>query len=164
MHTAEKQKYVSGKSLSASAKKAGLNKFLLISAGNENDKDKDSVCENLFEAVVAGIYLDGGMECAKKFIYDNLLCDRSKEKAVDYKSELQVFTQKMKRGLPSYVLLEKSGPDHNPKFKIAVYLGGEKLAEGTGGKKSAVEQTCAEKALNKLYQKHPEVFDKKWRE
>ena len=148
--TSEKEKYVSGKSLAESTKKLGINKFLLLGQGNEKDKEKDSVCENLFEAVVAGIYLDGGIENAKRFICQNLLNDKKKEDSVDYKSTLQMLSQKLKRGLPEYRLVSKSGPDHNPEFKVAVYLQGKLLAESRGGKKSAAEQECAKKAIRKL--------------
>ncbi|MBO4962332.1 MAG: ribonuclease III [Clostridia bacterium] len=147
--TVEKQKYVSGKSLAKECKKLGLNKFLLLGLGNENDREKDSVCENLYESVIAGLYLDGGIEVAKKFICKTILTEKI-EKGQDAKSELQIYCQKNKLGIIEYKVLSKSGPDHAPTFKIGVYLGKEKIAEAVGSKKSAAEQTGAKQALNNL--------------
>lgn len=145
--TSEKQKYVSSVPLSETTRKIGLNKFLLLGVGNESDRDKNSICEDLYEATVGGLYLDGGMEVAKKFIYSTLLTDRVKEKTIDYKSELQMFTQGKKMGVPVYKVLSQTGPSNNPTFKIAVFVQDKQICSGTGNKKSVAEQLCAKKAL-----------------
>lgn len=146
--TSEKQKYVSSVPLAETTKKLGLNRFLLLGVGNRFDIDNKSVCENLYEAVVGGLYLDGGMEVAKKFIYATLLNDTKKEKKVlDYKSELQVYTQKNKMGLPVYKTLSETGKSNNPLFKVAVLVENKTVGEAFGNKKSVAEQACAKKAL-----------------
>lgn len=147
--TVEKQKFVSGKSLSAVTKELGLNEYLLLGAGNEKDREKDSVCENLYESIVAGLYLDGGITVAKKFITSTLL-GRKVDTSQDAKSELQIFVQKKKLGVIEYKVLEKKGPDHNPTFKIGVYVNKQCLAQATAGKKSNAEQAGAKLALNNL--------------
>ena len=116
---------------------------------NENDREKDSVCENLYESVIAGLYLDGGIEVAKKFICKTILTEKI-EKGQDAKSELQIYCQKNKLGIIEYKVLSKSGPDHAPTFKVGVYLGKEKIAEAVGSKKSIAEQAGAKQALNNL--------------
>ena len=147
--TSKKQKYVSGKILASETKKLALNKFLLLGAGNGADQNKDSVCENLFESVIAGLYLDGGLEVAKKFILRTVLSEKV-ENGQDAKSELQIFCQKRKLGKVEYVMLSRSGPDHEPTFKIGVFLEKKQIAEAVGGKKSVAEQLGAKQALNNL--------------
>ena len=147
--TVEKQKYVSGKFLAKECKKLGLNKFLLLGLGNEADREKDSVCENLYESVIAGLYLDGGIEVAKKFICKTILTEKI-DKGQDAKSELQIYCQKYKLGVIEYKVLSRSGPDHEPTFKIGVFVDKVKVAEAIGGKKSVAEQAGAKQALNNL--------------
>ncbi len=147
--TVEKQKYVSGKSLAKECKKLGLNKFLLLGIGNESDREKDSVCENLYESVIAGLFLDGGLEVAKKFISKTILTEKI-EKGQDAKSELQIYCQKKKLGIVEYKVISRSGPDHEPIFKIGVYIANKKMAEASGGKKSIAEQAGAKQALINL--------------
>ncbi len=147
--TVEKQKFVSGKSLSSLTKELGLNEFLLLGAGNERDRSKDSVCENLYESIIAGLYLDGGLAVCKKFITATLL-GKKIDSTQDAKSELQIFVQRKKLGVIEYRVLDKVGPDHNPTFKIGVFLNNKSLAQATGSKKSIAEQACAKEALNNI--------------
>lgn len=159
--TAEKQKYVSSVPLSETTKKLGLNRFLLLGAGNKFDKDNKNICENLYEAIVGGLYLDGGMEVAKKFIYATLLNDTKKEnKVFDYKSELQVFTQRNKMGIPVYKTLSEMGKSNNPLFKVAVFVEGKMISEAFGNKKSVAEQSCAKTALEFFNGKKKQKDDK----
>ncbi len=147
--TVEKQKFVSGKSLSGIAKELKLNDYLLLGVGNERDRSKDSVCENLYESVVAGVYLDGGMVACKKFIIATLL-GKKVDSVIDAKSELQIFVQRKKLGIIEYKVLDKNGPDHSPTFKIGVYLNKQCLAQASAGKKSCAEQIGAKEALNNI--------------
>ncbi len=109
--------------------------------------------ENLFEALVAALYLDGGFEIAKKFIKDNLLSAsvQSLNDGEDYKSQLQIYTQSTKLGVPIYELVEKTGPDHNPQFTISVCIDGKIIAVGTGRNKSVASQDAARNAIKKLF-------------
>ncbi|MBP5308701.1 MAG: hypothetical protein J6Z34_06170 [Clostridia bacterium] len=109
---------------------------------------------DLFEAVIAGIYLDGGMEAAKKFIYDKLLTPSLKaEKTVhgnDNQSRLQEFVQGKKLGKREYVLIGKEGPDHSPSFTCGVKLNGKLIAKDVGSNKKQAEQKAAQTAMKKL--------------
>lgn len=148
--TGDKQKYVSSAPLAETIKSLGLNEYILFGHGNLNDKEKNSVCENLFEAIVATLYLDGGIELAKSFITKYLLSNENKEKNIDYKSELQIVSQKNKLGLPVYRVISKTGKDHNPTFKVEVFIADKSFGVATGNKKSKAENECAKIALKKL--------------
>ena len=150
--TADKQKIVSTKPLAEATRRLGVEKYLLI-GGDDGRTVSDRVCENLFESIVGGIYLDGGYENAKRFVFKNLIPafeESEKRQTVDYKSALNEYTQKHKLGAIKYTLLSKDGKDHTPSFKVSVTVGGQELATGIAGSKKSAEQNCAEKALIKL--------------
>ena len=150
--TFDKQKIVSTKPLATATKKLGLEKFLLI-GGDDGRTVSDKVCENLFESVVGGIYLDGGYEHAKTFVLNNLIPafeESERLTAVDYKSELNEYVQKYKLGVIKYNLISKEGYDHDPSFKVAVSIDGNEYATGVGGSKKLAEQSAAKYALQKL--------------
>ncbi len=145
-----------------SVKKRGLTEFALLGNGLIKSKNEDDkLYSSLYEAVVAGIYLDGGIVPVKKFINETIIADyeekkRKKQKksvknnSSDFKSALQEYVQKSKIGSISYETLSKKGPDHKPKFRVAVLLNGTRLAEGKGSSKKSAENQAAEKALEKL--------------
>jgi len=153
--TSLKQQLVSRKPLSDAVAKYGFDKFILYGEGEKNNHTgtREATDENLFEAIVAGIYLDGGLEAAKKFIFSHLISvteideENIKRITVDNKSKLQEFVQKNKLGKLSYKQTGKDGPDHEPTFTIALYLDDEKLSEEKGKTKSQAEKACAAKAL-----------------
>ena len=110
-----------------------------------------NICSDIFESVIAGLYLDGGLEVAKKFIYENLLNITKKEsKDVDYKSKLQEYAQKKKLGTIKYVQIEKRGPDHSPEFTCAVNMGSKRMESGVGKNKKQAEQNAAKVTLQML--------------
>ncbi len=149
-----KQQYVSTKPLSNVIRRLGLHEFIIQGESLKRlASSNDRLLENLFEALVAALYLDGGFEVAKKFIKDNLLSEsvQSLNDWDDYKSQLQVYTQSKKLGVPIYELVEKTGPDHNPQFTISVCVNGKIIAVGTGGNKSVASQDAARNALKKLF-------------
>ena len=119
---------------------------------NYSASKNDRILENLFEALVAAIYLDGGLEPSKAFIKNNLLnsFNIQSSKTDDYKSELQIYTQSLKLGVPSYEVVTKTGTDHNPQFTISVSIAGKTVAVGTGGSKAAASRDAARRALKKL--------------
>lgn len=138
-------------------KKMGLHELLLLGKGATRGNLDEKLYSSLYEAVVAGIYIDGGMDCARRFIKDTLIKDynereksKPKKKTADDKSKLQEFVQKRAMGSITYVLLDRSGPDHSPFFRSAVLLNGGRLAEGTGKSKKASEAEAAGRALEKL--------------
>lgn len=150
--TEKKQKIVSKKPLSYAITKLGLEKFLILGEGEKNSKIKSqNLSENLFEALVAGIYIDGGLECAKKFVYDKLLsCEDCIDDRTDFKGAFQEYVQKNHLGEISYEQVKVEGPAHNPEFTMCVKLSGKILATEKGSSKQKAEQKCAEIALKLL--------------
>ncbi len=140
-------------------KKLDISQFMLIGKGTRKTTHQDEkMFSSLYEALVAGIYLDGGLLKAKKFIYDTLIKDYQdgkkktdkKKTNSDYKSKLQEYVQKRKMGSIEYILLSKVGPDHMPTFRVAVTLNNGRIAEAEGSSKKNAENKAAEKGYKKL--------------
>ncbi|TFX54715.1 ribonuclease III, partial [Escherichia coli] len=106
-----------------------------------------------FEAVIAAIYLDGGLEEAKKFVYnkmDNLINQCAKGKvAMDYKTQLQEIIQGMGDSKITYEICEERGPDHNKVFVKQGLIAGEPAGKGDGRSKKEADQNAAKEALKK---------------
>ena len=108
-----------------------------------------------YEALIAAVYLDGGLPAAAAFL-DRELRDAIEEGAgqtivgEDYKSALQERVQALGRSLPEYRVAAESGPDHRKLFTVEAIVGGETLGSGTGKAKKAAEQDAARQALDKL--------------
>lgn len=152
--TSQKQRLVSTVPLSSAIEHIGISDNLLVGESLRGKRLPDSVLENLFEAIVAAIYLDGGIKPCMHFIEENLLCANSlnEDKRVeifDYKSELQTYAQAIKAGTPKYTCISKTGPDHMPIFVYEVEVAGVK-AVGEGKNKSEASQTAACLALKKI--------------
>ena len=142
--------------LSDAARDLDMGGYIYLSNGEKasHGYDKDAILCDVFESVIAAIYLDSDMEHAKKFILDNL-SDTVEENASlqqsnsDYKSTLQEKVQHNGKNL-SYRILSESGPDHEKVYVAAVYVNGEKIAEGIGASKKKAHQDAAKKALEKI--------------
>ncbi len=150
--TKRRAEIVSSQPLASAIRSMGAEGYLLLGNGEINKPVNDGMCENLFEAIVAGIYKDGGLACAKKFITDKLLHSaeaKGKPQNVDYKTKLKEYVEKTKQGTITYVLIEKKGPDHSPEFTCGVKLEGKLIATGVGKKKTDAEKKAAEEALKK---------------
>lgn len=149
--TKNKINIVSSIPLAMATKKLNVDKYLLI---NQNMAVTDKVRENLFEAIVGAIYLDGGLIEARKFIFNNLICLIDKKgnskKEKDYKSAINELSTKKRLGTIKYALKSKTGGDHNPEFTMQLLLNDKVIAEGKGNSKKSAEQLCAKKALQKL--------------
>ena len=111
-----------------------------------------SVKADIFEAIVAGIYLDGGLEEAKKFIISTLKLGNYKTiKNTDYKSQIQEYYQALdKKNKITYKLLSQEGTPHKPTFTVGVLLNKEQIAVASGSSKHEAEQKGAESILKKL--------------
>lgn len=148
--TAKRQNVVSTLPLSSAIELCALEDFLRLGKGEKaqfKQNRQASVCEALFEAIVAAIYLDGGIEPAKKFVFDKLFSHYGEISLLtDYKSELQNYVQKNKLGEISYEVVKKEGVDHAPTFTVRVLVGNVE-AYGKGAKKSAAEKLAAKSAL-----------------
>ncbi len=133
-----------------------LGQYLLLSKGEENTggRNRVSILADAFEAVIAAIYLDGGLKKAKTFILSNLedIIDASVENKIlsDYKSFLQEHVQKNGSGKLSYKLLKEEGPDHDKTFEIALYLNNTMIGRGEGHSKKDAQQAAAKDAIISL--------------
>lgn len=139
--------------LSSCAKELRLGEFVRLSKGEEltGGRERNSILCDLFEALLGAIYLDGGMEFAKKYVYTFLLNDiEHKTLFYDAKSNLQELVQQNNMGELSYVLVATNGPDHNREFVTNAMIGGELFATGKGSSIKGAEQMAAYAALLKL--------------
>ena len=140
-------------SISDSATKLGMNEFLLLSRGEAKDtgRARAIILANAFEAVIGAIYLDQGYEPAKKFVAEQLFhkTDEVVEKGLwqDAKSRFQEIAQEKEAVTPPYDVLSQTGPDHDKRFVVGVYVGEERVATGEGRSKQEAEQVAAQKAL-----------------
>lgn len=134
------------------AQEIDLGSYLRLGHGEElgGGRTRPSVVSDAFEAVIAALYLDGGMEAARAFILPFLTEGKTAEE--DYKTHLQEFIQQNPDEKLRYAVEGESGPDHDKRFTVAVYRNGERLAEGVGRSKKAAEQQAARAALHKLGQ------------
>lgn len=143
-------------SLAFCAKDLELGNYMRLGRGEESTggRTRESIIADGMEAVIGALYLDGGMEEAKKFINRFVLNDlENKQLFYDSKSNLQELVQGNFKAELSYELAGESGPEHNKSFAVRVCLGKEILGEGTGKTKKAAEQQAAYQALLKLRDK-----------
>jgi ribonuclease-3 len=148
---------VSTTMLARQAERLRLGDHLLLGRGEEKTggRRKQALLADGYEALIAAIYLDGGIEAARAFItreFAAWLDDvrRDGVSAQDYKSALQEFLQSHEMPLPEYRLAGTLGPDHRKLFEIDVVVRGERLASGTGRSKKEAEQDAARATLDKL--------------
>ena len=130
-----------------------LEKFLLLGRGEENTggRKRDSIVSDALEAVIGAIYLDGGLESAKKFILTHVLNDMEhKHLFYDSKTILQEIVQENGKNPVSYHLVHEEGPDHNKVFTVEVRIDQELLGIGQGHTKKAAEQAAAYQAVMTL--------------
>ena len=150
----KRAKLVSQAPLKEIAKNLNMGSCVLLGDGGEKsgERENDKILSSLIESALAAVYLDGGMEPARRFVENRILshADDILRASGDYKTELQEFVQKNHMGAVSYREEGKSGPDHSPMFECSVSLGGTELARGKGGKKQQAEQDAARLALAKL--------------
>jgi len=153
--TFARARLVREEALFAAAAKFDLGRFIRLSPGEEHTggRKKPSIVADVMEAVFAAVYLDGGYDAAEKLILTALsdaLSGDPFQNVTDYKSRLQMLTQKNGGATPTYELISSSGEAHRPTFTMRVMLNGEFLAEGTGSSKQAAQQQAAQIAYNKL--------------
>jgi len=148
---------VSAVSLARLAADIDLGRYVLLGRGEEKTggRSKHAILADSFEALIAAIYLDGGVEAAQRFIvsrFDPLIesaGDQAAEASFtdDWKSALQEFLQAEGHGLPVYRLAAAEGPDHRKRFDVEVLVGGERAGRAVGRSKKEAEQQAAREAL-----------------
>ncbi|HEX5068687.1 MAG TPA: ribonuclease III [Vicinamibacterales bacterium] len=151
---------VSSSALARLAEEIGLGKFVLLGRGEEKTggRQKQAILADSFEALIAAVYLDGGIDPARQFIlslFGPLVTsagDRAADASFteDWKSAFQEWSQANGRGLPHYRLASVVGPDHRKLFDVEVLVGGEVVARASGRSKKEAEQQAAKAALNRF--------------
>src|SRR6478735_7975453 len=147
---------VSTQSLARHAEQIRLGDHLILGRGEEKTggRFKQALLADAYEALIAAIYLDGGLEAAGAFLRRELKeaidAGSAQTFARDYKSALQERLQALGKGLPEYRIAGEAGPDHRKLFSIEVVCRGEVLGTATGKAKKEAEQEAARLALEKL--------------
>ena len=145
--------YVCEEALYNYSLKLGLNEFLLLGVGEEENggRLRKAIVADIFEAFIGAMFLDQGLEYVKKFIYDNVvpIIEENKMSFLhDYKSTLQEFVQTDKKSL-EYEITSEVGPAHNKTFTSVVKIDGRIYGVGTAHSKKEAEQAAAADALQK---------------
>lgn len=124
-----------------------IGEFMLLGKGEEmsGGRHRPSILADAFEAVTGAVFLDGGMESAKKFVLRFL--DAAHRSLQDYKTLLQEIIQKNPGERLSYVVTGETGPDHDKNFTVEVHLNSNIIGKGTGKSKKQAEQAAAKEAL-----------------
>jgi ribonuclease-3 len=142
--------------LAEKANHLGLGPLLRIGKGEElsGGRAKASILAGAFEALLGGIYRDGGYEAAQHVVERYFGADVTAEKLGqhDYKTRLQEISQMLFHAPPVYRVVSESGPDHEKYFITEITVGGEILGTGEGRSKKQAEQQAAKKALHELQQ------------
>lgn len=143
-------------SLSEVAVKIKLGEHMLLGKGEEatGGRDRISILADAFEAVIAAIYLDGGLEEARAFVLNymkEIIANSRKGKIFrDYKTHLQEVLQSRGESNIWYKLMDEKGPDHNKRFIMQVGINEDVLGTGEGKSKKEAEQLAARTALNNM--------------
>ena len=137
-------------SLAYCAKEIDLGSFMLLGKGEEatGGRLRESIISDVMEALIGALYLDGGFEIAKAFIYQFVLKDyKNRILFYDSKTVLQEMIQTKPNQNLLYELIEEKGPDHNKEFVVRAMLNGSKIGFGVGKTKKAAEQQAAYEAI-----------------
>lgn len=131
----------------------GLPDMVLMSAGEESSggRARSSILADAFEAIIAVVYIDCGLEVAREFILrclqDSLAEIEQKDFVRDFKTVLQEKTQAVCKKVPEYRIVSETGADHDKTFTVNVHLNGSMLGSGQGKSKKQAEQMAAQNAL-----------------
>jgi ribonuclease-3 len=155
-----KASLVSSASLARLGEALDLGQFLILGRGEEKTggRRKHAIIADCYEALIAAVYLDGGIDSAQAFIereFSDLIAEARRTGAGatftdDWKSALQEWLQSRGRGLPAYRLAAELGPDHRKSFVVEVLVAGEPVATAEGRSKKEAAQAAAKAALEKL--------------
>ncbi len=155
-----RSRLVSEAHLYQAAARLGLGAYLRLGRGEERagGRGKKALLADAMEALLAAVYLDGGLEPAREFVRRWVLesvdgpVDGDDLPATDYKTELQEALQERKLPAPRYVVVKESGPEHRKIFTVQVLIEGKAAAAAEGETKKAAQQAAARIALGKVRQ------------
>lgn len=159
--TQARAEMVNRRTLASQSRALGLGGFLRMSRSEEGTggRDRESALADAFEALVGAIYLDGGLEPARRFILSQFGEAFGQQEALpslhNPKGELQELLQAESSEAPSYHLVSASGPDHDRLFECAVSYRGRMLGRGSGKTKKAAESEAAREALTVIRRERP---------
>lgn len=143
------------RTLAGAANRIGIGEHLMLGHGEEQGggRSRDSILADAMESVIAACFLDGGIEAALKVVQQFILVEVPVNRLhnVDYKTKLQELVQQKKNQVLSYQLVGQSGPDHDKKFDVEVFLNGKTVGFGSGSSKKRAEQDAARQAIEKLF-------------
>lgn len=134
--------------------KFGWGQYLLLGKGEKmNDgRGRESILADLFEGIIGAIYLDGGLEAAKRFLFRNFSPEIDailKTPIRNFKALLQDYCQKKFQATPTYKVLSEEGPDHSKIFQICVVINNKEIGYGQGASKKEAQQAAAADALSR---------------
>lgn len=144
---------VSRKILGELAISFDLGKYLIFGISEEKSggRNRQSTLSNAFEAVLGSVYLDGGLEPSKemlrRFLFGRIPEFLKDERNVNYKSKILELSQRDGFGIPKYVTIAATGPDHAKEFKIRIDVNGVPMGEGIGSNKKVAQQNAAQIAV-----------------
>ena len=140
-------------SLLEAAKSLNLGRYLRLGKGEDagGGRKRPSILADATEAMLAAVYLDGGMDAVRPIIRA-LILDKEQEKSAgrDYKTALQELVQRRPGAAVNYRLVRESGPDHCRSFEMEASVDGSVIGTGAGRTKKEAEQMAAKSALEKL--------------
>ena len=142
--------------LSSVAHNLNLGQYLLLGRGEalSHGQEKRSILADALEAVIAAVYLDGGLQACFDVIgrqFCNIIPQAGESMTgEDFKSRLQELVQSRFKSIPHYKVVAESGPDHDKTFDVCLNIGTFLTARGTGKTKKAAEQTAARVALQEI--------------
>jgi ribonuclease-3 len=153
-----KSAVVSRRACSRFSEALGIGQFLFLGRGmsaQEMAQVPTGMLADLYESLVAAIYLDGGLEAARSFILKQLTPEieavAGGNQGNNYKSQLQQVAQREYNLTPQYVVLDEKGPDHSKCFKVAAVIGGHTHPGAWGRTKKEAEQRAAMNALAQIF-------------
>jgi ribonuclease-3 len=152
-----RSRLVNRKILAQRAKDLHLSDYLLLSssAAQSIDSGSESIIADAVESVIGAIYLDGGLESVRKFIYATLLKNTEVFNSAiaddNYKSTLLEYTQARALGIPRYSVIHEEGPEHDRRFTIEVSISDQSYGSGFGRSKKEAEQAAAARALEHIH-------------
>lgn len=133
----------------------GVARFLLLGKGEKLNmgRGRETILADLFEALLGAIYLDGGIEEARRWFFGmfrSKVEQRLLEPVRNWKAELQEYSQKWHQTPPLYKVLHESGPEHHKRFRVAAFIAQQEVGQGEGPSKREAEQRAAEDAMGRL--------------
>ena len=145
-------------SLSSISRELDFGKYILLGNGEEKagSRNRNSILCDIFEAILAAIYLDAGIDVAREYVlkimHSKLDSNLYNKSIKDYKSRLQETMQKKYHDKTkiSYIVTKESGPEHKKNFYVDLIINGKKLSSGVGFSKKEAEQKAAKNALSEI--------------